>query len=109
MLVFEFQADVGLNLGRFTDWLIDDKLLNALMDKNRLLLEAENLAEREQLDQLLRAASNYGFTLTEGSHWRFLPAVFRYLDRFEELAHALEQRESVLEISPADAAQETEE
>jgi hypothetical protein len=86
MLVFEFQADAGLQLGRFTDWLIDGELLNALVDKNRPLLEAEGLADRDQLEQLLRTASNYGFASTDGSSWRLLPAVFRYLDRFEELA-----------------------
>lgn len=90
MLAFEFQADVGLNLGRFTDWLIDDKLLSALVEKNRMLLEAEGLADQDQLEQLLKAASNYGFAANEGNSWRLLPSVFRYLDRFEELATARE-------------------
>ena len=86
MLVLEFQADTGLNLGRFTDWLIDVKLVSAVVEKNRLLLEAEGLGEPDQIDQLLRTASNYGFATADGSAWRLLPAVFRYLDRFEELA-----------------------
>ena len=90
MLVFEFQADVGLNLGRFTDWLIDDKFLSALVEKNRMLLEAEGLADQDQIEQLLKTATNYGFTSTEVNSWRLLPAVFRYLDRFEELAHTRE-------------------
>src|ERR1035437_1186703 len=84
MLIFEFQADLGLHLGRFTDWVIDDALLTGLLEKNRLLLDAEGLAERDQVEQLLRAASNYGFASAEGNVWRILPAVFRYLDRFEE-------------------------
>ncbi len=87
MLLFEFQADMGLHLGRFTDWLIDDALLDAILEKNRLLLEAESLADRDLLQQLLRAAGNYGFASGEGNSWRILPSVFRYLDRFEELAH----------------------
>lgn len=87
MLLFEFQADMGLHLGRFTDWLIDDALLDAILEKNRLLLEAESLADRDLLQQLLRAAGNYGFASAEGNSWRILPSVFRYLDRFEELAH----------------------
>jgi len=86
MLVFEFKADMGLHLGRFTDWLIDDPLLLALGEKNRPLLEAEGLAELELLGQLLKAAGNYGFALAEGSAWRLLPAVFRYLGRLEGLA-----------------------
>lgn len=88
MLIFEYQADLGLQLDRFTDWVIDDALLCALLEKNRLLLEAENLAEPEQLEQSLRAASNYGFAASQGNSWRILPAVFRYLDQFEELAQA---------------------
>jgi hypothetical protein len=87
MLLFEFQADIGLHLGRFTDWVIDDALLDAILEKNRLLLDAESLADRDQLQQLFRAAGNYGFASAEGNTWRILPAVFRYLDRFEELAH----------------------
>lgn len=86
MLIFEYQADLGLYLGRFVDWLVDQTLLLALVEKNRPLLEAEGLAEPDQLAQLLRTACNYGFAVAEGSAWRLLPAVFRYLDRFEELA-----------------------
>lgn len=86
MLIFEYQADAGLNLGHFTDWRIDDTLLISLIEKNRLLLEAEGLADLELIEQLLRSAGNYGFVLPEGNRWRLLPAVFRYLDRFEELA-----------------------
>lgn len=86
MLIFEFQADAGHYLGRFTEWLIDDKLLSAIGEKNRLLLEAESLAEDDSLNQLLKSASNYGFAISEGNGWKLLSAVYRYLDRFEELA-----------------------
>ena len=88
MLIFEVQADAGLHLGRFTDWIIDQKLLGVLIEKNRSLLEAEDLSETEQLEQLMKTASYYGFVSNESSHWRLLPAVFRYLDRFEELVSA---------------------
>ena len=97
MLIFEYQADVGLQLGRFTDWLIDDNLLTSLIEKNRLLLEAEGLAEAEQLTGLLKTSANYGFATTEGSAWRLLPAVFRYLDRFEELARDEDSQEASAE------------
>jgi hypothetical protein len=86
MLIFEFQADAGQHLGRFTDWVIDEKLLSAIREKNRLLLEAEALADEEALHQLLKSASNYGFAMPEGNGWKLLSAVYRYLDRFEELA-----------------------
>lgn len=95
MLIFEFQADLGLHLGRFTDWLVDGALLGALLEKNRLLLEAESLADWELLEQLLRTASNYGFATSDEtrSGWRILPAVFRYLDRFEALTRTAGQNE----------------
>ena len=102
MLLFEFQADIGLHLGRFTDWLIDDALLDAILEKNRLLLEAESLADRDQLQQLLRAAGNYGFASAEGNTWRILPSVFRYLDRFEELAHTKGLPDDVPELPQAE-------
>lgn len=102
MLLFEFQADIGLHLGRFTDWVIDDALLDAILEKNRLLLEAESLADRDQLQQLLRAAGNYGFASAEGNTWRILPSVFRYLDRFEELAHTKGLPDDVPEVAQAE-------
>lgn len=86
MLIFELKADTGVHLGRFTEWPIDHGFLLALIEKNALLLKAEQLAELEQLTQLMRTAANYGFAIAEGTGWRLLPAVFRYLDRFEELA-----------------------
>jgi hypothetical protein len=86
MLIFEQQADAGLHLGRFGDWQIDRALLDALWDRNRALLEAEGFPDAEPLRQLLEAAARYGFAMESGSGWRLLPAVCRYLDRFEELA-----------------------
>ena len=94
MLMFEYKADAGVQLGRFTEWPIDQALLLALIEKNSLLLQAENLAELEQLAQLMRAAANYGFAMTDGAGWRLLPAVFRYLDRFEELAGDLKSNDT---------------
>lgn len=87
MLIFEFKADMGVHLARFTEWPIDQGFLLALIEKNNLLLKAEHLAEVDQLMQLMRTAANYGFAVADGVGWRLLPAVFRYLDRFEELAH----------------------
>lgn len=86
LLIFEYQADRGIHLARFTEWPIDQGFLLALIEKHHPLLKAENLAELEQLTQLMRTAANYGFVIDDGSVWRLLPAVFRYLDRFEELA-----------------------
>ena len=94
MLIFEYQADLGLHLGRFADWLVDGAMLGALLEKNRLLFEAEGLGDRELIEPLLRAACNYGFATSDGSSgWRILPAVFRYLDRFEALTRTAGQNE----------------
>lgn len=86
MLIFEQQADAGQHLARFVDWRIDRALLAALWDKNRPLLEAEGFLDAEQLQQLLDTAVRYGLADPAANGWRLLPAVFRYLDRFEQLA-----------------------
>lgn len=99
MLIFELKADTGFQLGRFTEWAINGDLLNTLIEKNRQLLDAEGLAELELLEQLLKTATNFGFTTIEGSHWKLLPAVFRYLDRFEELARSSDSADEEIEQS----------
>ena len=105
MLIFEYQADLGLHLGRFADWLVDSTLLDALLEKNRLLLEAEGMSDREQLEPLLRTACNYGFATSQGSSgWRILPAVFRYLDPFEALTRTAGQSEEGAEQPTATGA-----
>lgn len=98
MLVFEQQADAGQHLARFADWHIDKPLLAALWDKNRQLLEAEGLADVELLQQLLDTAVRYGFAEADGGHWRLLAAVYRYLDRFEELAASHQQGDAVVAL-----------
>lgn len=91
MLIFEQQADAGLHLGRFGDWHIDRAMLDALWDRNRALLEAEGYPDAEPLRPLLESAARYGFAAESGNGWRLLPAVCRYLDRFEELAASHQQ------------------
>ncbi|MES2018716.1 MAG: hypothetical protein V4484_19675 [Pseudomonadota bacterium] len=98
MLIFEHQADAGQHLVRFPDWHIDKALLATLWDKNRQLLEAEGLADAELLQQLLDTAARYGFAEAAGGHWRLLPAVYRYLDRFEELAASHQQGDAVVAL-----------
>lgn len=102
MLVFEQQADAGQHLGRFVDWRIDRALLTGLLDKNRALLDAEGLAELEPLQQLLDTAVRYGFADAANGAWRLLPAVFRYLDRFEELAGNADLAGEAIELAVAE-------
>lgn len=105
MLIFEQQADAGQHLGRFIDWRIDRALLTGLLDKNRALLDAEGLAEPELLQQLLDTAARYGFAESANGAWRLLPAVFRYLDRFEELAAGAQLAGSAVELAVAEQGQ----
>lgn len=102
MLIFEQQADAGQHLGRFVDWRIDRALLTGLLDKNRALLDAEGLAELEPLQQLLDTAARYGFAEAGSGAWRLLPAVFRYLDRFEELAADASAADDAVELTVAE-------
>jgi hypothetical protein len=102
MLIFEQQADAGQHLGRFVDWRIDRALLTGLLDKNRALLDAEGLAELEPLQQLLDTAVRYGFADAANGAWRLLPAVFRYLDRFEELASNANVADDAVELAVAE-------
>ena len=87
MVLFEFQADAGKPLLRFSDWPIDRGLLYEVYEKNRDLLEAEEL-DSSGLFALLGTAERYGFAISNSRHWRLLPAVCRYLDHFEELAQS---------------------
>ena len=102
MLIFEQQADAGQHLGRFVDWRIDRALLTGLLDKNRALLDAEGLAEVDSLTQLLDTAVRYGFADAANVAWRLLPAVFRYLDRFEELAANADLAGDAIELAVAE-------
>jgi hypothetical protein len=109
MLIFEQQADAGQHLGRFVDWRIDRALLTGLLDKNRALLDAEGLAELEPLQQLLDTAVRYGFADAANGAWRLLPAVFRYLDRFEELAANASLAEDAVELAMVEPERERDE
>ena len=86
MVLFEHQADAGKPLHRFTDWLIDAPMLAALLERQQAVLEAEGLDSAESLAAVFRSAANYGFAQADAAGFRLLPAVFRYLDRFEALA-----------------------
>jgi hypothetical protein len=101
LLIFEHQADAGRHLGRFADWRIDRALLSELIDEHQLLLEAEALADPEALMAIMRSAVNYGFAEADGQAWRLLPAVYRYLDRFE----ALTRSDAALEDGVEDSAE----
>ena len=87
MVLFEFQADAGKPLQRFSDWRVDKALISEVYGKNRDLLLAEEMDDSRLLT-LLDTAERYGFTVRESGHWRLLPAVCRYLDRFEELTQS---------------------
>ncbi|TDT44551.1 hypothetical protein DES49_0662 [Halospina denitrificans] len=95
MVIFDYQADVGQPLVRFEEWLIDNRLLDAVYEQQQELLLAEEM-DRAFLSQLMERAANYGFALSEEGGWRLLPAVHRYLAHFEELAAQVESSEDWL-------------
>ncbi len=100
MVIFDFQADAGKPLIRFGDWRIDRPLLSEIYNQHNELLMAANLENLESfIDVLSGAACNYGFAKQEGTFWRLLPAVCRYLDHFEELASASREQRNELERS----------
>ncbi len=85
MVIFDYQADNGKRLHQFGNWIIDEALLNAIHEQYQDILSAEELGASE-LKNLFDTAVRYGFALADSGHWRLLPAVYRYLDHFEELA-----------------------
>jgi len=101
MLLFEHQADLGRNLQRFADWLVDRAMLEAIVSRNLALLQAEDMGELESLVKLMNLAASYGFVLQEPMGWRVLPAICRYLDRFEALA-----RQDAADVQAEDAGAE---
>lgn len=102
MLVFESQADAGHHLVRFSDWRIDKAFIASVFEKNRQLLEAEGFTDSDELLQLLDYAVRYGFAESTSGRWRLLPAVHRYLDRFQELAANLPKSSDIINSEPDD-------
>lgn len=88
MLLFEFQADQGLHLFQFQQWRIDTSLLELLSQHYHALLEAEEMASAQVLTETLERATRVGFAVYDDGCFWLLPAVYRYLDLFEELANA---------------------
>jgi hypothetical protein len=88
MLLFEYQADQGLHLFQFQQWRIDTSLLETLSQHYHALLEAEDIASTEALTEILERSARVGFAVYDDGCFWLLPAVYRYLDLFEELAQA---------------------
>ena len=88
MLLFELQADQGLHLFQFQQWRIDDQLIASLWQHYKAILEAEEFSGTHAIKDTLDSATRIGFAFVEDDAYRLLPAVHRYLDLFEELAHA---------------------
>lgn len=88
MLLFEYQADQGLHLFQFQQWRIDTSLLETLSQHYPAILEAEEMASTEALTEILERSARVGFAVYDDGCFWLLPAVYRYLDLFEELAQA---------------------
>jgi hypothetical protein len=94
LLLFEYQADLGMHLGKFQTWIINRELLEKLLDKNRPLLEAEALLSVSDLVDVLRPGIRYGIVKETSQGWTLLPATYRYLDHFEALAGAAREQDA---------------
>ncbi|MCC6373976.1 MAG: hypothetical protein IT465_04070 [Moraxellaceae bacterium] len=101
MVLFDYQADNQKSLARFSDWLIDSLLVQAIFDKHKELLLAEGL-DVDAMMQIYDTAVRYGFAQSQDGAWRLLPAATRYLDHFEELA----QHHNTTEQDAIDTKQE---
>lgn len=90
LLIFQKQADAGQDLVRFDKWILDSKFLQELREKNQDLLRSEKLDNDDRWKTLLNKAVNLGFFCREGSSYTLLPATWRFLDLFLELATELQ-------------------
>lgn len=88
MMIFDVQADAGKALLNFESWSIDPLLLTQVLEQHQELLAAESITI-DQLNALMDTATRYGFAKEHSGNWQLLPAVFRYLDHFEQLASHL--------------------
>lgn len=86
LILFESHSDAGKLLHRFTDWVVDKSVLATIRESYASLLEAEQI-DSEGLLKLMKTATDFGFASHDQGVWRLLPAVHRYLDYFESLAH----------------------
>lgn len=105
LLVFQKQVEAGLELHAFDQWHLDDGFLQDLRRKNHEILRGENLESDERWRNLLNRARSLGFFAPEGSGYRLLPATWRFLDLFLELAEEARARGD--ELDAVDAEPET--
>lgn len=88
MLLFEYQADQGVQLFQFQQWRVDLVLLEKLRQHYQGILAAEDMGSTDTLLEVLDSAARIGFLGQDEGVYYLLPAVHRYLDLFLELADA---------------------
>jgi hypothetical protein len=104
LLIFQMHNDAGSELHRFDTWLLNERFFMELRRKNQEILRAEKLDGDDAWKTLINKAIKLGFLAQEGSSFRLLPATWRFLDLFLELAE--EVRERGEELASADAPEE---
>lgn len=85
ILLFKFKSDEGANLLKFTDQELDESFFENLKNKNTDILDGESLKEGEW-SKIIRNAVKLGFIRKNGGNYYLLPATWRFLDLFLELA-----------------------
>jgi hypothetical protein len=94
MLLFEYQADQGVQLFQFQQWRLAPAFLDKLHQHYQAILAAEDMGSTQSLLEVLDSAARIGFLGLDDGVYYLLPAVHRYLDLFLELADA-ERSESI--------------
>ena len=94
LLLFEYQANAGIDLSKFELWIIDHELLNTIWQITQVLLEAEEIHNPAELSEIFDSGCRVGFITKENNHYRLLAAVHRYLDLFIELQNLAQAKEN---------------
>jgi hypothetical protein len=92
LLVFQTQHDAGNELHRFDTWILDERFFTDLRRKNLEILRTERMDGDDAWKTLINKACKLGFFAFEGSSIRLLPATWRFLDLFLEMAQEVRER-----------------
>lgn len=87
--IFEEQADANQPLSRFGSWQLDSKFIAELYEKYAAHFEAEEI-DLDALVSLFKQACRFGYMQETTGVFQLLPATWRYLEYFEQLAQTHE-------------------
>ena len=97
LLIFQKQADAGIDLNRFDLWHLDPEFWKDLREKNAEILRSENCESEERWKAILNKATALGFMQKEAQSMLLLAASHRFLDLFSDVCESLTAEEQSLE------------